>query len=109
MTNGQANTREEPPEAPVKEWLSPGEFAEHSGLSPATVQRRLAAGDLPKVQPGGPRCRVLIPRTALNDLAARGKNPAAVIFEFKPSAAAPQDDRLAGPPPRWKKQKRKLN
>ena len=43
-------------------YLTPEEFAHLSGLSLSTVRRYLADGRLPKVQPGGPRCRVLIPR-----------------------------------------------
>ena len=42
-------------------FLSPAEFSSHSGISLSTVWRYLADGLLPKVQPGGPRCRVLIP------------------------------------------------
>jgi hypothetical protein len=50
---------------PEREHLSPTEFAVESGFSLATVHRYLKSGRLPKVQIGGFRCRVLIPREAL--------------------------------------------
>ena len=50
---------------PIRKHLSPAEFAVESGLSLATVRRYLKSGRLPKVQFGGFRCRVLIPREAL--------------------------------------------
>ena len=46
-------------------FLSPAEFAREAQLSMATVRRRLKDGGIPSIQPGGPGCRVLIPREAL--------------------------------------------
>ncbi len=45
-----------------REAVSPQEFVVLSGLSIATVRRYIAGGRLPCIQPGGRRCRVLIPR-----------------------------------------------
>ncbi len=45
--------------------LSPSEFSKKAGISLSTVQRYLDDGKLPKFQPGGPGCRVGIPRSAL--------------------------------------------
>ena len=48
-----------------RDFLSPQEFAAKSGISLVSVRRYIAAGRLPSVQPGGRRCRVLIPQSAL--------------------------------------------
>jgi hypothetical protein len=56
------------PEVLPGAFLSPADFARHSGLSLSTVSRYLASGRLPKIQFGGRRCRVLIPRAALDGL-----------------------------------------
>jgi hypothetical protein len=56
-----------------KNFLSPAEFAAFSGLSLATVHRRLADGTLPKVQLGGKGCRITIPRSCLD--ASRAAKP----------------------------------
>ncbi len=50
---------------PERDYLSPHEFVARSGLSLATVRRYLRTGRLPSLQPGGRRCRVLIPAAAL--------------------------------------------
>jgi hypothetical protein len=54
------------------------------------VNRLLAAGDLPKLQPGGPRCRLLIPASAL-----------AVEKQTAPNASNAKSLRLPGRPPQW--------
>lgn len=89
-------------EAKGKEFLSPEEFRLLSGLSPATISRYLKSGKLPKVQPGGKRCRVMIPRSALNALTA---SPAVTPT----NAPSEQPDRpsvrpvRSGPRARWKR------
>jgi len=74
------------------------EFCELTGLSASTVRRFIAAKRIPVFQPGGRRCRVLIPRDALDrtslmqpTLDARAERP----------AAAPSAPRIPGPAPRW--------
>jgi len=47
-------------------YQSPLEFARLNGLSIATVRRYLKSGRLPKAQPGGRGCRVLIPSDAID-------------------------------------------
>ena len=86
----------------VREFLSPQEFASCSGLSLVTVRRYLADGRLPAVQPGGRRCRVLIPRSALNlftkvsDVARAARRPPSQKPTAIPTRKSP-----AGPAPRW--------
>lgn len=48
-----------------KDLVSPKEYAAQSGFSLPTVRRYLDQGILPKVQPGGFRCRIGIPRSLL--------------------------------------------
>lgn len=83
-----------------KEFISPLEFVRISGLSMSSVRRRLATGDLPKLQFGGDRCRVLIPRSALSDvscvpLAKAPQRPDSTSDSEAPPAPS-------GPVPRWK-------
>lgn len=91
----------------LRVYLAPQEFAKVSGLSMSSVRRYLADGRLPKSQPGGPRCRVLIPVDALQQL-----SPQCVIHErasgtVNPSSeAATSSDTshdLSGPQPEWRK------
>ena len=49
----------------ARDYISPAEFVSVTGISMSTVRRYLRSGQLPKIQPGGHRCRVLIPRDAL--------------------------------------------
>jgi len=86
----------------VREFLSPQEFAALCGLALITVRRYLADGRLPSVQPGGHRCRVLIPRSALTlfvkvgDVARVACRPST-----KKSTPTPTRKSPAGPAPRW--------
>ena len=57
------------------EYLTPNEFVRHRGLSLSTVRRYLAQGHLPKIQPAGPRGKVLIPREALNVVQPKASMP----------------------------------
>ncbi|MCA9179346.1 MAG: helix-turn-helix domain-containing protein [Planctomycetales bacterium] len=91
------------PEPPS--FLSPQDFARVSGLSVSTVHRYLAGGHLPKFQPGGKRCRILIPLTALEQF----QNATSIQREQQPAPsddAAPQPDNRSlskGPKPKWTK------
>lgn len=87
----------------IREFLSPQEFAASSGLSLVTVRRYLADGRLPAVQPGGRRCRVLIPRAALSRFAvthgvSRKSGQSTNVTNTTIMASTKS---LAGPPPRW--------
>ena len=88
---------------PDQGFLSPAEFAQLTGLSMATVRRYLRDGRVPKIQPGGARCRVLIPRAALElHLCPSTESdesiglPAAEIRDD-----SNRDKRRHGPAPRW--------
>jgi len=81
--------------------LSPQEFAQKTGLSLATVNRRLKAGDIPFSQPGGPRSRILIPAAALDSASSHSASSPELA---EPSSAAPTESdppRQRGPKPRW--------
>ena len=88
--------------------LSPAQFAQVKGLSLSTVRRYLKRGLLSSIQPGGARCRVLIPRNALDSLPT-GLNATAAGSDqavSKASSLSTCDERprLSGPTPRWLKQ-----
>jgi len=51
--------------AHASEYLSIAEVALMLGVSPATVRRKIEAGDLPAVRLGGPGFAVRIPRAGL--------------------------------------------
>jgi excisionase family DNA binding protein len=94
-------------------YVTPEEFVKLSGLSLSSVRRYLADGRLPKYQPGGHRCRVLIPRDALERLdPAQQDTPCIQITtnETSEPETMPPDDlssrSLAGPLPRWRRQSR---
>jgi hypothetical protein len=84
----------------VAEFLSPAQFSELTGLSPATVGRRLADGSLPKVQIGGKRCRILIPRSALS-VATQSATEPSVCDKSTPESSSDKPPALAGMRPRW--------
>lgn len=92
--------------------FSPAEFAARSGLSLITVRRYLAEGKLPKYQPGGKRCRVMIPVSALSlPLSLDIQDQTGTVADEIPATELPQtnqtpaSDVIAGPPPRWMKRK----
>jgi hypothetical protein len=97
------------------DFLSPAQFASASGLSPATVARYLAAGLLPKVQPGGPRHRVLIPASVLARLPETDgrQDTTAVVHANNDDVVASTSQsesnrsRRSGPEPRWKSRRNK--
>jgi hypothetical protein len=81
-------------------FLTPDEFAAQSGLSIATVRRYLKARRLPMAQPGGPRCRVVIPTWALESLCDIAHSIKQVV-ETKATEVAANPMRPSGPQPRW--------
>lgn len=94
-------------------FLTPNEYARLSGLSMATVRRYLAAGHLPKYQPGGPRCRVLIPLHALEALAGPARQHperSELATDSVPTGQEPQHKTMQPPSPgftpRWKGRRR---
>ena len=95
---------------PSAAYLSPEQFAQLSGYSLSTVHRYLKRGLLPKVQPGGPGCKVLIPCNALDsltpDLNATQAGSDQAAFEASPiiaPATTETPSRLSGPCPAWMK------
>jgi excisionase family DNA binding protein len=88
-------------EPPVKQFLSPAEFAVLSGLSLATVHRYLRRGTLPFQQPGGKRARILISRAALDGLQLAASPEKAIEPQLSSPAIHPQS-KFPGPRPRWK-------
>jgi hypothetical protein len=86
------------------DYLSPAEFSERSGLSLATVYRRLRDRSLPSAQPGGPRTRVLIPVDALGTKAVppeilEAPSPPIERTITNPTTPPP----LPGPAPKWRR------
>lgn len=77
---------DDPPD--VREALSPKEFVAKSGLSLATVRRYLRDGRLPSIQPGGRRCRVLIPASALALVSAVNAEPRSAVTNGPRDVAA---------------------
>lgn len=82
-------------------YVSPEEFAALTGLSIATVRRRIKASQLPVIQPGGKRTRVLIRVDALapqpeTDAASRSNNSHPSIESGDAAIPAPSPS----PPPR---------
>jgi hypothetical protein len=93
------------------EYVSPKEFAILYRISLSTVRRYLGGGKLPKIQFGGHRCRVLIPRDAGNGLRAVTVN--SEECSVTPSTTSRTDSkdpeqekhRRHGPAPKWTKRR----
>jgi hypothetical protein len=91
----------------VRKYLSPREYSTLTGLSMATVQRRLSTKQIPFFQPGGRRSRVLIPVDALQAQAEEtGPEPstngsAGPQTVRDPKPAIKKQSHLPGPQPRW--------
>ena len=82
---------------PITEYLKFKDFlAQNPALSDSTVRRRIKAGELAHIQPGGPNTEILIPVDALQRLE---KNRAVKEVEFAPNSST----KIPGPAPRWKK------
>jgi hypothetical protein len=89
-------------------YLTVDEFACLSTLSEVTVRRYLRDGRLPKFQPGGDRCRIGIPVSALQTLEpAQSVRP--VGLDSAPSTDAQSlnqlsiNKKLPGRRPRWRR------
>jgi hypothetical protein len=89
------------------DYLSPAEFSECSGLSLATIYRRVRDRSLPSAQPGGPRTQVLIPIDALRPAARPTESeprPSASAVPTGPANAEPIPPvPLPGPAPKWRR------
>lgn len=88
--------------------VSPEEYAHLTGLSLSTVRRYVRDQRLPSVQPGGRRCRVLIPRTALVHVSPtdQGLGAQAASASTLPVQQAPsRGSKLPGPAPHWRQSK----
>jgi|GEM_PF-4430080 len=84
-------------------YLSPAEVARRTGLSIATVRRYVQGGALPKYQPGGRRCRVMIPIAALESFqsATSTEGTSTPSTSRKEEALAKEQRPRFGPRPRW--------
>ncbi|MBA4020180.1 MAG: hypothetical protein C0483_23715 [Pirellula sp.] len=92
------------PGAPSEQYLSREQFAALAGISQATLGRYLAAGRVPFFQPGGPRHRMTIPRSALETLTVPAKSRASVAKPQSVDGDKPANSsRTArpGPKPKW--------
>jgi hypothetical protein len=95
-----------------RDCLSPKEFARRNGISVSTVRRYKDAGRIAFDQPGGYRCRVLIPINALPHHGheaelADGESLGAKKRPVEKQVADPDASKtkLSGPSPRWQKRK----
>lgn len=91
-------------------FLTLEQFVRLSGLSLSTVRRYLADGRLPKCQPGGHRCRVLIPRSALDHISptagpSREHCSQDTDASQQPVSSQHNSPRHHGPAPRWKQRR----
>lgn len=94
--------------AAQRDFLSPHEFVARSGLSSATVRRYLRDGRLPSIQPGGPRCRVLIPVTALQSFLTVKQVAGPNKTDRSPTVTKPaysSNKPLPGPKAKWRQNK----
>ena len=78
-------------------WLTVEQFVAESGLSAATVRRRIKDGSLPVLQPGGKRTAVRISRSALEPSRITSAPIESVSFEPPISQKPP-----AGRQPHWR-------
>ena len=86
-----------------REFVTPSELSQITGLSMSTVRRYLADGRLPKFQPGGCGGRVLIPTRALGALAsASHPHPFSNEQQSRDAAAETEAPKLPGPTPKWR-------
>jgi excisionase family DNA binding protein len=89
------------PTAPApQDFLSVAQFSQVTGLSASTVRRLIADKKIPALQPGGHRCRIVIPLQALACVPPRGSTPDEAAVRHTPdSSPAP----IPGPKPRWRR------
>lgn len=87
-----------------EQYLTREEFAALARISRATLGRYLAAGRVPFFQPGGPRHRMTIPRSALEKLTvpAHGREVVAKPQPVDGDQSAPLSRKARpGPRPKW--------
>lgn len=85
-------------------FLSREEFAALAGISRATLGRYLKAGRVPFFQPGGPRHRMTIPRSALESLTVPAKSRERVVEPQPADGTKSQNssrNSRRGPKPKW--------
>src|SRR5262249_18353256 len=88
------------------DWLSPDEYGRRARLSIATVRRYLASGLLPKYQPGGHRCAIRIPASALNPhTLTQDQESPSKLSAGSASPGLAKASELPGPAPRWKRRR----
>ena len=75
-------------------YLTLREFCIHTKLSEATIRRRCKAGDIPYVQPGGSRTRLLFRADALEQAPGGARTP-------PPQPKLDPPPSIPEPPPRW--------
>lgn len=86
------------------EFLSREQFAALAGISRATLSRYVKAGCVPFFQPGGPRHRMMIPRSALELLTVPAKGRECVTgpqFVDGDKPNSPSRKTRPGPKPKW--------
>jgi hypothetical protein len=94
-------------EGSPRKFISPTVYSALTGLSMATVRRRLSTKQIPSLQPGGRRSRVLIPLDALQASAEEAgsvqaaKGSSGPLTTGEPKSAIEQQIHLPGPRPRW--------
>jgi len=81
-------------------YLSIQEFSAISGLSVATIRRRIKDGSLSCRQLGGYRCRVLILSDALEQVSPPPNRPPSPSHA---STTASKEPKLSGPKPVWQR------
>src|SRR4051794_28418383 len=95
---------------PLSRYVSLKEFSRLTGLSLTTLRRRVKDGSLPCKQLGGRRCRLLIPRDALETLdksvaATSSDAELATTTDGSILPATTTRQPLPGPRPRWTQQR----
>ncbi|MCA9250253.1 MAG: excisionase family DNA-binding protein [Phycisphaerales bacterium] len=83
----------------ARTFMSISECCDATGLSVSTVRRLIKRGHLEMFQPGGHRCRILIPVSAIQSLQdqAVSKNDGPEILPHQSPSP-----RLPGPQPQWR-------
>jgi len=93
-----------------RKFLKIKEFVAVTGLSLATVHRRLKSNQIPKYQSGGKGCRVLIPVEAVSAVASQtlpgiADSAPPTVAEQPQCTRAAKPPRLSGPPPKWRRKR----
>ncbi len=81
----------------LPKYVTINEFCDQVRLSESTVRRRINAGDIPSLQPGGHRTRILIPVSYL----ASTEQKSNIDVTEDDSDSRPVTKPIPGPRPRW--------